>query len=426
MFKLLVCQLLLALSVLTTAVGQSLENALQRETMPVRTIDVADTNYTDLDAFGKAVGSARVIMLGEQDHGDGETFRAKARLVRYLHERLGFRVLAFESDFYSIHRAWETTGSIGQTMPNVFGIWRNMQEFQPLTSYLKSQENTPNSLSLAGFDSQIFGSYAKKNLFSELQQALVPLGYTTSDSTYARFLQTLANTFDPKQCANLTESEYNVFSTYMNRLIAQMNAHQPQSFWGQTLRSLRGNAEDRWANRRNPEQYNISAHKAIYDHRDRQMAENLLWLVQQKYPTEKIIVWAHNFHVSRRTADIQVAGSSYPRTVNLTMGNNVGEALGDDLFVVGFNSYNGRSGSPYQRSRPFRIRNSHQDLYARAIRHLNHPYGFTTFRSLRSNASLNQPFPMRGWGYEYPMQGRWLNCFDALFYIQTNRASREN
>ena len=76
-----------------------MERYIKDSVVLVRSIDPADTLFSDLDLLGKAVDDSRIVMLGEQDHGDSRTFLAKCRIIKYLHEKLGFNVLAFESDF---------------------------------------------------------------------------------------------------------------------------------------------------------------------------------------------------------------------------------------------------------------------------------------------------------------------------------------
>src|SRR5690606_20323100 len=58
--------------------------------------------FADLRPLATAIGDARVVVLGEQSHGDGTTFLMKARLVEFLHREMGFDVLAFESGLYSM------------------------------------------------------------------------------------------------------------------------------------------------------------------------------------------------------------------------------------------------------------------------------------------------------------------------------------
>ena len=58
--------------------------------------------------------------------------------------------------------------------------------------------------------------------------------------------------------------------------------------------------------------------------RDREMAENIGWLADTKYPGAKIVVWAHNFHVSDTTA----RGRS--------MGSFLAERFGRGYYRLGF------------------------------------------------------------------------------------------
>ena len=62
--------------------------SLKNIAIPIRSIDPKDEDYSDLQFLKKIVerDSVRVIMLGEQTHGDGSTFLAKSRLIKFLHK----------------------------------------------------------------------------------------------------------------------------------------------------------------------------------------------------------------------------------------------------------------------------------------------------------------------------------------------------
>ena len=64
--------------------------------LTVRTIDAIDEDFSDLEPLADAIGSARVVQLGEPSHGAGSCFAAKARIVKFLHQRHGFDVLIWE------------------------------------------------------------------------------------------------------------------------------------------------------------------------------------------------------------------------------------------------------------------------------------------------------------------------------------------
>ena len=72
---------------------------LKKNAVKVRSVDPSDTDFSDLMPLKKAIGNAQVVMLAEGTHFDGTTDLARARLIKFLHEKMGFDVIAFESGF---------------------------------------------------------------------------------------------------------------------------------------------------------------------------------------------------------------------------------------------------------------------------------------------------------------------------------------
>jgi erythromycin esterase len=64
--------------------------------------------------------------------------------------------------------------------------------------------------------------------------------------------------------------------------------------------------------------------------RDRAMAENVSWLIEEAFPGQKIVLWAHNSHVG---TDM---GSS-----EKSLGDHLRDRYGDQMVVMGFASHHG-------------------------------------------------------------------------------------
>src|SRR3954466_2480613 len=112
----------------TPAVTVSEPRWLRDHTADVRSLDIDDGDYDDLRPLAGWIGQARIVMLGEPSHGDGAAFRARGRLIRYLHERLGFDVLAWESGMFDCARMEaaleDSTVTIERAMSlGLFRIW---------------------------------------------------------------------------------------------------------------------------------------------------------------------------------------------------------------------------------------------------------------------------------------------------------------
>ena len=98
---------LLTLSLLFSCRVEIDSDWLDSNIIPIRSIESQDEDYADLQPLKEKIGSARVIMLGEQEHGDGSTYAAKSRLAKFFHREMGFSVVAFESGFFGANKAWD-------------------------------------------------------------------------------------------------------------------------------------------------------------------------------------------------------------------------------------------------------------------------------------------------------------------------------
>src|SRR4051794_12386632 len=137
---------------------------LQANAHPIRTLSVSDRDFGDLQPLKAAIGSSRVVLLGEESHGDGTTFLAKARLIAFLHQEMGFDVLAWESGLWDVHQVWRHVQAGEAVLPasrrGIFGIWTGSEQVLPTLDYVAETVGTAHPLELAGFDNQLTGSLA--------------------------------------------------------------------------------------------------------------------------------------------------------------------------------------------------------------------------------------------------------------------------
>ncbi|MDO3675729.1 erythromycin esterase family protein [Paenibacillus ehimensis] len=86
----------------------------------------------------------------------------KTRLIQYLHEELGFDVIAFESGMGNAAGAYARVGSRSPEelmKDTIFGVWWS-KETLPLFDYIKQSAGTERPLIPSGFDMQVQFPYA--------------------------------------------------------------------------------------------------------------------------------------------------------------------------------------------------------------------------------------------------------------------------
>jgi erythromycin esterase len=329
---------------------------LKKHVAPIRSLDPADEDFADLEPLRKAIGDARIVFLGEEWHGSGATFRTRSRVIKFLHQKCGFDVLAFESGMYDCRKVWELLRA-GKMPPRtaasqgIFHTWTGSEECRPMFEYLGKQARLSTPLEVCGFDCQFSGPAPRKYLPEELTGMLKALA---QDALTAEQRDTVVKAFARlvRPGTGIDEAERAALSACHNALLnARPSEELPERelvFWRQFLDSSRALAGFE------------AAYKAGLKYegnpnmlRDEQMARNLVWLAHQAYPKRKIIVWAASFHLMRNPESVRMVVETgktpaerktvltYPKNRIKTMGHEAWNEIEKETYSIFFTAAEG-------------------------------------------------------------------------------------
>ncbi len=389
---------------------------LEQHAVPFKSIDPNDEDFSDLEPLAKAIADARIVQLGEQTHGDGATFQAKTRLIKFLHEKHGFDVLAFESGLYDGRKAWELLRSGMKPKEafrhGVFAIWAGSEQVRPLIEYWGRVARSDQPLELGGFDCQLTAKASHSGLLTEDVNALLDKldVATLSDEQRTAIVETLAQLRDLSRARRTPSREelkplHDALAVWREALeSARPSDALPEmelSFWRQfaagtsTLVTMLGEPG------------------TTGSLRDQQMARNLIWLARTAYPNRKIIVWAASSHITHNPA------SDWSRT---SMGHEVRNVLGEEVYTIAFTAAEGWWKVPTMK-RPAKLEppvaGSLEDLFVRA----GFENAFVDFRRLGPDGAwLREKLIARPFGY-INRQANWTEMFDGIVFTRKMTAS---
>jgi erythromycin esterase len=400
---------------------------LASQAIPVASVDPANRDFSDLQALKEVIGDSRVVLLGEQSHGEGTVFLAKTRLIEFLHGEMGFDVLAFESGLFGMRKAWQAMVD-GQDPrlafgKGVFGVWAGSAEVQPLIAYLAEVAATEHPLELAGFDLQ-FTANSRDSFLPDLEAFLEAEGSgLTADERWSAIRPTFAGVMDGGRSGNPSEEDQLRFREVMVELREWLGgddattAGLDQRFWSQMLKSTVALAEGIWG-------FDADNFMETGSYRDEQMADNLIWLTNDWYRGRKIIVWAATYHNLRNIRDVDTRNPDLDYSRAMTMGHRVWEALGDDVYNLGFTAYEGESGRwlfDSSKSLAVPTDGSLEDLMGRA----GLQNAIVDFRSAGpALAWLSTPRLARPLGHN-EMEADWTAVLDGIFFNRVMERSTQ-
>ena len=345
--------------------------------------------YSDLAPFAEIVGDATVVGLGESTHTSGGYYQAKARLVRYMVEQLGFRVVAMETPWLEARVAEEyvrsCAGTAEQATRSLLVVWRDAA-VRDLLGWLcaYNQSHASDPVYLFGFDIQepwssaaAFDAFVRSAAPSEsarIEPLYSCLGTGSSSLTLfyqsQQFLDHYAgkrNTTAHANClAGITSAEQWLEQNSAG-LTASSSARSVEEA-RLALMGLRAWEEQFWL----PD-------PAWYEVRDRAMANMMLRVRALEAPGKKMAVWAWNWHVAWRYEVVTGWDADTAHKLTRQGGRSMGGFLRDSL------------GAGYR------------------------PIGLVGYQV--HTFSAQDPIPTHGLSIE-----RWLNQFDADYLLVDLRA----
>lgn len=310
-----------------------------QNSFPIRSVTY-DLDFSDLSFLTAMIGDKPIVQLGESTHGSKEFNHIKTRMIKFLHQNMGFNVVAFESGFFGglyvdDRRA---TFTADQSMNYIFSIWHTNEVYE-LFRYIRETQSTSQPIRLIGFDTQISSSYYAF-IGSYIDAIPDEAGF---DSQTRDDAKRLLNVYRASIEQYSSQNCFSTDSTACDDIRAEMAINRD----GLNSVTARLGTID-MPSRRIKELYIIvSAATGQIDHltaaraprftgevRDLNMAKVFTSVKTDLFPDDKIVIWAHNRHIANEQSETLLENGNFGFP-DVPMGFHLKQTYGDDLFTIG-------------------------------------------------------------------------------------------
>ncbi|MEJ9150351.1 MULTISPECIES: erythromycin esterase family protein [Bacillus] len=244
----------------------------------------------------------KVILLGENGHGVKEHTKIKIKLIKYLYQELDFRVLAFESNlgdctFSSMQQMDVNAEQL--VKQSLFKVWHT-DEMVEFFTWLKDMQSYNSPFIFTGFDIQpsskeSITSEALVSIFSYIGEVYGNQIQELEQDMLYQYAHSRRNTMSKKE-RKVKYKELQANYKNFLLLLKQNYAHLQGEFDQKTLLLVERVLQNRG---QLVDMMTANFMKAIKI-RNKMMADNIVWLVQEMFAGEKIIICAHNSHIAKR------------------------------------------------------------------------------------------------------------------------------
>ena len=385
--------------IITWSLNKSIESKSTEQRFIADSLQNYKIAFNDLEnsSLIKNLKEKKLVLLGEQQHGDGATQALNSELVIFL-KKNGFNVLFFESNFYPTYRLNESLRNAQNIDFSVAlnPFWAKSKETKELRQHIYQSAKTSDPFIVRGIDFQIPTIFTQKKIYEDLVRYLNTIP-SFEQYHYRHFWHSLKNGYGPV--------------LYFNSKSSKMDKNREACL--REIKLLIDLINSDFTSTNGEQQLYIRYLQNIYDfyyakmflkgdkynaYRDSVMFENTIFQMEQ-FPDEKFVLWSANKHILNTNK----------------FGKNLGYYLKnkfkDEMFTIMTTSYDGYSTniatSNIQRNNPatsttveYFLKNNHPDASI-----------FYTNNALKNKSSV-----MRFLGFNN-LENFWFKEFDAFIFI---------
>jgi erythromycin esterase len=244
-------------------------------------------------------------------------------MLEFLVTRMGFTVFGIEATMpegFDVNDYVLTgRGDPAKALSGLYFWTWDTKEVLDLIRWMRAWNADPThqrKVKFYGFDMQFAPRAVKKTI--EYLRDVDPAEASRMDEALA----SIANPYTAQRTGRLPAAQRVAIDSTVALLLNHFDARKTEY--------VRRSSPVAWAIARQHARI-VSQYMAVYGPdgasvRDRAMAENIQWILQQEGPDAKMVVWAHNGHVSMAEPGMAANG----------MGHYLRAALGGDMVVFGF------------------------------------------------------------------------------------------
>ncbi|NVB82767.1 MAG: DUF1416 domain-containing protein [Kofleriaceae bacterium] len=253
-----------------------------KQGIALKTVE-AGNGLDDMAPLAKLVGKAKIVALGEATHGSREIFQMKHRLLEYLVEKQGFSVFALEANQPECRvindYVLNGKGTAKEALAGIYFWTWNTEEVLAMIEWMRAYNadaKHKTKVQFAGFDMQT-SRVAHANVAAAVKKAAPD----RADALLAP-IAPLGESMSQQAVKNLSPDQRKALTAALAALKPVLAKADPDT--RHDVRVLEQAAA-------------MYMDETAFDARDRAMAENVGWLLDTT--KARIVVWAHNGHISK-------------------------------------------------------------------------------------------------------------------------------